>query len=860
MNSKKITPIRRQYLEIKRQYPNAILFFRLGDFYETFDKDAEITSNVLDIVLTARNIAKGQKVPMAGIPFHAAENYISRLIEKGYHVAICEQIGPQPKHGLFPRKVIRVITPGTVVESGLLKSEKNNFLASIIYEDNHVGIAFVDITTGEFQTTEVVSERITDNIRAEIARINPAEILVSETQKADFLVLYNPTVRKDWFFELKRCKSSLIDHFKVASLDGFGLRSKHFAARASGAIIQYLQETDQRTLKIVRKLSTYSTKEFMVLDAETRRNLELTETLRESKSAGSLLGVIDYTINPLGKRLIRQWLRKPLLDIQIIQKRLDYVESFTEDGILRNDIQLQLKSFSDLERIISRIVSGHAMPRDLVALRSSLQYLPQLKKSLHNARAIISSFCKRINLCSKEKDLLNKAITENPPASIQKTGVIKKGFSKELDEIINSSKTARNWITKLEKEEREKTGIKSLKVKFNKVFGYYIEVTKSNLEFVPKEYIRKQTLFNSERYITPEMKEYESIILNAEERIREIEIRLFKDICSEISRNATQILETASCLAELDVFTSLAEAAIRNNYCKPDLISNTSLEIIEGRHPVVEKMQLDKPFIANNVAFDEKEIIQIITGPNMSGKSTFLRQVALIILLAQIGSFVPAKSAKIGLVDRIFTRIGAQDEIYAGQSTFMVEMVETANLLNHATPRSLLILDEIGRGTSTYDGLSIAWAVVEYIHNNPKLRSRTLFATHYHELTQLSQFLPHVKNYNVAVSESDNNVIFLHKIIPGGADRSYGIHVAQLAGLPPAVVSRANKILIEMEQSAREGQQTKPDLPAQMGLFPETNPLLEEFNKLDLNEITPLEALNILFEWNKKYLKINKKE
>ncbi|MCD4671417.1 MAG: DNA mismatch repair protein MutS, partial [Anaerolineaceae bacterium] len=591
----------------------------------------------------------------------------------------------------------------------------------------------------------------------------------------------------------------------------------------------------------------------MTLDAVTRRNLELTETIRYGEVRGSLLHILDQTVSPMGKRLIRQWVSKPLLDIAIIQERQDAVTYLLEHGILRAELREALGSLADLERLTNRVISGNALPRDLIALRSTLENMPEIKVLLEESKAPLQSVTKGLHLCTSELSLLQAAISDDPPATLQKVGVIRAGFSPELDQVYESSRHARQWIADLEAVERKRTGIKNLKVGYNKVFGYYIEITRSNTDQAPPEYIRKQTLVNAERYITPEMKEYEALVLNAEERMHEIEGRVFRDVCSQFASGSGYLLKTARCLAQLDTLASLAETAAINDYVRPSLLNDTTLDIRDGRHPVVEHYLKDSRFVTNDAIFGTGEIIRIITGPNMSGKSTFLRQVALIVLMAQMGSFVPAASANIGWVDRILTRLGAQDEIHTGQSTFMVEMTETANILNHATERSLLILDEIGRGTSTYDGVSIAWATVEYVHNHPGLHARTLFATHYHELTQLSDLLPGVRNFNVAVTESEGQVVFLHKIVPGGSDRSYGIHVAQLAGMPRPVIQRASQILEQLESSSGTAVNINPIVSAQLTLFPETNPLLDELGELDINTLSPIEALNKLYEWQKKF-------
>ena len=657
-----------------------------------------------------------------------------------------------------------------------------------------------------------------------------------------------------WRFEFNRCQDRLQDHFRVASLDGFGLRSMPGAVQAAGALLQYLEETQPAALKLLTGLATYSLSEFMTLDASTRRNLELTETIRQNTVEGSLLNVLDQTVTPMGKRLMRQWVSKPLLDPAAINARQDGVAYLIEEGVLRAELRASLHVLSDLERLVNRTITGHAQPNDLTAIRATLRCLPKIYALFSESAAPLKPVLDSFHLCGGELSLLEMAISDDPPATLQNTGVIRAGYSAELDGVIEASRHAREWMANLEGVERERTGIKTLKVGYNKVFGYYIEISRGAAGGAPPEYIRKQTLVNAERFITPEMKEYETLVLNAEERIHEIETRIFRQVCAQIADGNKVVLETARALAELDVLASLAETAALHGYTRPEITTDTILEIVDGRHPVVERSLRSERFVPNDAIFEEGEIVRLITGPNMSGKSTFLRQVALITLMAQMGSFVPASRARIGLVDRIFTRIGAQDEIHAGQSTFMVEMIEAANILNHATTRSLLVLDEIGRGTSTYDGLSIAWAVVEYIHNHPRLRARTLFATHYHELTQLSDLLPGVRNYNVAVSETEDGVVFLHKIVPGGTDRSYGIHVAQLAGLPRPVIVRASEILHQLEASSGKAVRINPNLVEQLTLFPETNPLLAELKELDVNALSPIEALNRLYEWQRKFL------
>jgi DNA mismatch repair protein MutS len=851
--SDKDTPVRQQYLEIKRQHPDAILFFRLGDFYETFDEDAKIASRELDIVLTSRNVAKGTRVPMAGIPHHAAENYIGRLIEKGYHVAICEQVGDGPVKGLFPRQVVRVVTPGTIVEPGLLPGGSNNYLVAVVHSDETVGLAYADISTGEFAATEIESPDHLASLRNEITRLKPAEIIHPQSFSLEGLWNGHHTEIEDWRFELERGSENLKNHFNTGTLDGFGLHGKNQAICAAGVIIDYLGETQRAALSLLSSLSTFTLDEFMVLDAATRRNLELTETIRTGTVQGSLLGVIDETITPMGRRLLRQWLGKPLTDVEKINTRLGQVEALFEDGLWRAELRQALSGLGDLERLTNRTVAGLAGPKDLSALRDLLSRIPDLIRVITGKGiSTLDPVASSIDPCSDVLTLIQRAIVDDPPATLSKIGVFCEGYSDQLDGVLDASSGARDWIANLEALERERTGIKTLKVGYNKVFGYYIEVTKKKTDLVPEEYIRKQTLVQAERYITPEMKEYESLVLTAEERIREIEAELFRNLCQEIATHSSPLLQTAKALARLDVVSGLAEVAAINGYVRPEVIDEDVLEIREGKHPVVEEFLSGKQFVPNDIVLEQGERIRIITGPNMSGKSTYLRQVALIVLLAQMGSFVPARSVRLGVCDRIFTRIGAQDEIHAGQSTFMVEMVEAANILHHATVRSLLVLDEIGRGTSTYDGLSIAWAVVEYIHNHPRMRSRTLFATHYHELTQLSEILPGVRNYNVAVSEEGGQVIFLHKIVPGGADKSYGIHVADLAGLPRSVINRAQEILSTLEAEARKMRTREEIAVQQLSFLPTTNPLMEELKNLEIDALAPLEALNKLYEWQQR--------
>lgn len=869
------TPVRRQYLQLKRQYPDAILFFRMGDFYEAFDEDAQIIAQTLNIVLTAREAGQGQKIPMAGVPYHAAESYIARLIKAGYKVAICEQIGKSTNAGIMPREVVRVVTPGTVVEPELLEAKQHNYLAALALSDRRAGIAYVDVTTGAFAATLLqvadaergsAADRVDRADRGadierlagdELARLNPVELLVASDQSLSFSGEWHLTPLESWRFEPGKAAQVLQDHFEVSTLDGFGLAGKTPAVQAAGAILQYLEQTQKETLNQITNLKTYSTANFMVLDSATRRNLELVQTIRGQSSKGSLIDVLDMTSTPMGGRLLRTWLQQPLLDLAALNHRLDAVEAFYNSVAMQAEIREQLRGIADLERLTSRLMQGIINPRGLVDLRHSLEKLPPLIQILQeDGNPHFAAMAQNLNPCANAVKLLSQAIVDDPPATISKGGVIRPGFSDELDGVVNSSKHARQWIANLETVERERSGIKNLKVGFNKVFGYYLEVSKANLGLVPAEYIRKQTLVNAERYITPELKEYESLVLNAEERQQEIESRIYQEVIAQVAAYHQALYQTASALAELDVYLSLGAVASQHDYVRPHLSDGDVINIVDGRHPVVEQTVLAQnqgAFVPNDTFLSDQDLIWIITGPNMAGKSTLLRQVALIVLLAQIGSFVPAGKAEIGLVDRIFTRIGAQDEIHAGQSTFMVEMVETAALLSQSTPRSLLILDEIGRGTSTYDGLAIARAVIEYIHNNPRLRAKTLFATHYHELVEMEKYLPHVKNYNVAVADEGGKVVFLHKIVPGGADRSYGVHVAQLAGIPKPVINRANEILAELENNAVFQDEKKKIRQAfsgqQLSFFgPETHPVVDSLKTLKIEELSPLEALNKLFE------------
>jgi DNA mismatch repair protein MutS len=852
-----LTPIRRQYLKIKQRYPEAIVLFRLGDFYETFDEDAKLVSRELEITLTSRELGKGQRVPMAGVPYHALNNYLARLINRGYKVAICEQLTP-PGKGLVEREVVRVVTPGTVIEPSLLEGAANNYLASVIIDNDQAGLAYVDITTSEFATTQLPVHRLLP----ELERLQPSEVLLPRNLDfPDLTRVALATPMDEYWFELETANQALLEHFGVTTLEGYGCAHLPLAIRAAGVILHYLQENQKTALGLLTQLSTYSTERYMTLDAQTRRNLELFQSSRLATKAGSLLSVIDLTQTPMGGRLLKRWLGQPLLDLAQLTERQEAIEGFHKDAIARGKVIALLHQIADLERLVNRVRGGHVNPKELVALRRSLEVVPQVKAALE-AGSAPDWLVAKLQSCDEVVTLISQAIADEPPASLEEGGVIKPGFSPELDQLRSASKDAKQYLASLEQRERARTRIKSLKVGYNKVFGYYIEVSKTNLAHVPADYIRKQTLVGAERFFTLELKEYESLILNAQERISELESAIFRQVCQQVGGWGEQLLAIADTLAHLDVFSTLAEVAVRHNYHRPQLTSDDVIAISGGRHPVVEQSLTGESFIPNDTYLSNKDSqLIILTGPNMSGKSTYLRQVALVMLLAQMGSFVPADSATIGLVDRIFTRIGAQEDLAAGQSTFMVEMIETANILNNATPRSLIILDEIGRGTSTYDGLSIAHAVAEYIHSHPKLGAKTLFATHYHELVELASFLPRVKNFNVAVTEERGKVVFLRKVIPGGADKSYGIHVAQLAGLPKSVLHRAQEVLTELEgdrhrklpqgQRGRRGRLPEAS-PEQLPLFGQKPAVIDELLKLDLDSLTPLEAINKLYELQKK--------
>ena len=846
------TPARKQYLRIKREHPNAILLFRMGDFYETFDDDASIVSQILDIALTSREMGKGQRIPLAGIPYHSLDSYLGKLVREGHKVAICEQTSDSTaSKGIVDREVVRVVTPGTVVEDSILDIKTNNYLSSVIIQNDMAGFAYVDITTSEFHTTEIPI----DLLVSELDRLSPAELIVIKGQSDDLILgLDIETYVESSIFDTARTKDSLLKHFKTASLESFGCEHLELAIRAAGAIIHYLDRNQKTGLQQITSLDTYSAEAHMILDPQTKRNLGLFEDGRWNEKKSSLLTVLDKTKTGMGSRLLRRWIGQPLLDLNELKLRLDSVSWLADSVLRREQINRLLGDVSDLERLINRIRSNSANPRDLIALCVSLRTISRVKSILdsEDSTGQINWLGKQMSQHLDIVNLLDKAIVQDPPVTLVDGGVIEPGFSKELDSLRDSSQGARDYIGSLENKEKERLGIKSLKVGFNKVFGYYIEISNSNINKVPDNYIRRQTLVGGERYITSEMKDYESQILNANERITELETRLFHNICNQVSESATQILSTANAISKLDVFVSFAEQSARSNYVRPELNHGDRIDIYKGRHPVVETTLDHGAFVPNDVRLSNSdEQLIILTGPNMAGKSTYLRQSAIITLMAQIGSFVPAEFASIGLVDRIFTRVGLQDDLAMGQSTFMVEMTETAYILNQATSKSFIILDEIGRGTSTYDGLAIAKSVAEHIHNSPKLGCKTLFATHYHELIDLEDVLPRARNYNVSVSENKGEIVFLRHIVRGGSDRSYGIHVARLAGLPNPVINRAWEILSTLEEQIHtSGYKThdKSSLNVQLSLMDTDQSLLNDILSLDVDALTPLQSIIKLFE------------
>ncbi len=875
-----------QYIETKEQYKDCILFYRLGDFYEMFFEDAILASKELELTLTGKDCGMEERAPMCGVPYHAVDVYLNRLVSKGYKVAIGEQVEePKLAKGLVKREVIKVVTPGTNINAQTLDEGKHNYLMCIVYMGDEFGLAVCDVATGDFLVTELDSLRALND---EITKFAPSEIIcntgfmVSGADADDIKNRLGISIftLDSWYFDDETAKKALMEHFKVMSLEGLGLADYNIGSVCAGALMLYLRETQKNSLEQLSSVTTYTTGKYMIIDTSTRRNLELVETLREKQKRGSLLWVLDKTKTAMGARLLRSYIEQPLIQKEAILKRQNTVEEINSSLITREELREYLNPIYDLERLIGRIAYNSATPRDMTAFKTSIQMIPHIKRLLGEFKAESSNFFREINDdmddLSDIADMIDKAIMEEPPLSIKDGGIIKDGYNDEVDRLRLSKTEGKNWLAELEAFERERTGVKNLKIKYNKVFGYCIEITNSykNQFEMPEDYTRKQTLTNAERYITPRLKELEDTILGAEDRLSALEYELFGEIRKKISENIKRIQTTAKAVARLDVYASFAYVAEKNNFVKPNINEKGVIDIKKGRHPVVEKMIVNDMFVANDTYLDNSlNRISIITGPNMAGKSTYMRQTALIVLMAQIGSFVPAESANIGICDRIFTRVGASDDLASGQSTFMVEMTEVANILRNATANSLLILDEIGRGTSTFDGLSIAWAVVEHISNTKLLGAKTLFATHYHELTELEGMLSGVNNYCIAVKEQGDDIVFLRKIVKGGADKSYGIQVAKLAGVPESVIGRAKEIVTELidadiskkakeiaaaGQAANSGKK-KPEKPdevdlAQMSLFDTVRDedIVNEINGLDLGNMTPIDAMNTLYRLQNK--------
>lgn len=874
MAAQKLSPMMRQYMEIKEEYKDCILFFRLGDFYEMFFEDAKLVSRELELTLTGKNCGMEERAPMCGVPFHSAETYIARLVERGYKVAICEQTeDPASAKGIVKREVIQIVTPGTVISSSMLDENENNYIASVVADDRAIGLSYCDVSTGEIRLTSIKGSGMAESLINELVKINAREIVLDETtgQLLDADNMKNITgayfnVLAASYYEPYAVRSAILRQFDVSALLGLGIEEDSASEAALGALLIYLHETQKKSLGHIAQLNVYSMGQNMSLDKATIKNLELTETLFEKKIRGSLLGVLDKTHTAMGSRKLKQWIKEPLNDVTAINDRLDAVEALLDQVIIRNNIKESLKRVYDFERLTGRIACGTANGKDLIALRNSCSVLPDIKDELASMEtALVSGIAENIHSLEHVYDLIDKGIVEDPPFSVREGGIIKEGHSDQLDALKASIKDAQDWIAGLEHSERERTGIKNLKVGYNKVFGYYLEVTRSYYDLIPDNYIRKQTLANCERFITPELKETERLVLNAEAKINQMEYQLFTEIRQQLQGYIREIQETSKAIAALDVLVSFAEISEKNDYVKPSVDGSDVIEIRKGRHPVIEQTIRDGIFVSNDTYLNRSDqSLLLITGPNMSGKSTYMRQTALIVLMAQAGCFVPCQEARIGVCDRIFTRIGASDNLAQGQSTFFVEMSELSYILNTATSRSLVILDEIGRGTSTYDGLSIAWAAAEFLCR-PQRMIRTLFATHYHEMTRLEDSIEGVKNLNVDVAEENGDVVFLHKIVEGSASRSYGIHVAKLAGAPKELLERAEERLFELESGA-EAAMAKP-LAAELTATPvaaagaaeaeETqlsflssipDPVTEKLRNLDLMNTTPSEALRILEE------------
>ena len=876
----------RQYYKIKARHPNAVLLFRMGDFYETFEEDAKTVSDILGITLTKRANGKAGEVPLAGFPHHALDNYLPKLVQAGLRVAVCEQLeDPKYARKIVKRDVVEVVTPGISFHDHLLNPKKSNYLAAIYWGTDRkytgtVGFAFLDASTGEFSMTEVPASRLEELVQT----IDPAEVIIDKHQRSFLQKLrsqrFTVSAQEDWVFGYDFAYEALLRHFKTHSLKGFGVDGCSLGIRASGAALYYLSETQKGRLPHIRRINRYAHDAFMALDPQTKRNLELVSSMQNGGSDGTLVGILDVTLTPMGARLLRRWLVRPLRDIERINERLDAVDTLFKNKRLRTTLREELKHIGDLERLAAKICTGRAMPRDLIAVKQSLKQIPAVKSLLSKETCdTLAGLNKNLTLCQSVIDRIEVTLIDDPPAHINDGGLIRPGLSAELDELRSLAKSGKDWVARMQRQEIERTGIPSLKVGFNKVFGYYLEITNAHKDKVPEDYIRKQTLVNAERYITPELKEYEERILTAEEKILNLEATLFSELRTDVAEQTAVIQLNGALLATLDVFAALADVAVRNDYSRPTLLHGKALLIEDGRHPVVEQtLPPGEPFIPNTVALDpENEQILIITGPNMAGKSVVLRQTGLIVLLAQVGAFVPARHTRIGIVDRIFTRVGASDNLVAGESTFLVEMNEAANILNNASPQSLILLDEIGRGTSTFDGLSIAWALVEYLHERPDVAARTLFATHYHELNELANRYGRIRNFSIQVQEHGGKVIFLRKLVTGGADHSYGIEVARMAGIPEPVIVRAREILDHLEKQhlavdelggldePKAEKQTRlqrstatipPQDSFQMSLFqavvdPQVEAVKDMIKALDPDRMTPVEALLKLLELKK---------
>ena len=862
------TPLMAQYYKVKQAHPDTILLFRVGDFFETFEDDAKLASKVLGITLTKRSNGSAGDTPLAGFPHHAIDNYLPKLVRAGYRVAVCEQTeNPKFAKGIVKREVVEVVTPGVTLSDKLLDHKKNNYLLAISILDQICGLSFCDISTGEYYVFEIPLAQLGEQIES----INPSEFLIPKRDKeflGKIIDRINPSLRitklEDWIFNFDFANELIKNHFKTVTLKGFGIENLSAGIIAAGAVLNYLNETQRVNLSHLNRISIYNPSDYMILDYSTKRNLEITFSMNDGGREGSLISILDKTQTAMGGRLLKKWISAPLRDLDPIKKRHDSVEELLKNKKVRKDLNENLSEVGDLERLISRICTSRATPREVVAVKSSLKKIPAIKELLTVLKvSTLQNISEQLDPLENIVDKISTAIIDSPPAAINEGGIIRNGFSAELDELRDISLHGKEWIATLQQNERERTGISSLKVNFNNVFGYYIDVSHTHKNKIPENYIRKQTLVNSERFITPELKEYEDKILNAQEKINELESQLFNEIRAIVANEAETIQKNARVIAMLDCLNNFAQCAEEYNYIKPIVDESDRINIVQGRHPVVERI-LDpgNKYTPNDSLLDnDDQQIILLTGPNMAGKSVYLRQVGLIVLLAQIGSFVPAKEASIGIVDRIFTRVGASDNITAGESTFLVEMQEAANILNNATAKSLILLDEIGRGTSTFDGISIAWAITEYLHENPEISAKTLFATHYHELNEMAELFPKIKNYKVEVREYDDKVVFLHKVNPGRADHSYGIQVAQMAGLPLFVTNRAKEVLDNLESKEltpyeikkERLKKLKSETDNQISLFEfKDDSLRTEINKMELDKITPIEALNKLNELKKK--------